>query len=47
MPRGSESGPDERDGLLHDTQQRVNRVASGFIDFAFQGNVLQVAFGLM
>lgn len=37
----------ERLALLHNGQRRFKRVLSGFIDFAFSGNVLDVAFGLM
>ena len=50
--RGSGSGgaydsSDEDDTLLEHGQRRVRRVWEGFIDFAFQGNVLEIAFGLM
>lgn len=37
----------ERMALLHHGQRRFKRVLSGFVDFAFSGNVLDVAFGLM
>ena len=38
---------DESDTLLEEGRQKVRRVWEGFIDFAFQGNVLEIAFGLM
>lgn len=38
---------DESDTLLEESRQKVRRVWEGFVDFAFQGNVLEVAFGLM
>jgi len=38
---------DESDNLLEEGRQKVRRVWEGFIDFAFQGNVLEIAFGLM
>ncbi|KAK4185088.1 large-conductance mechanosensitive channel [Podospora australis] len=33
--------------LLHHSTRRAKRFLSGFIDFAFQGNVLEIAFGLI
>ena len=54
MPRlgnhGFGSGsPDhgEEQHFLEGGRRRVRRVWDGFIDFAFQGNVLEIAFGLM
>jgi len=38
---------DEDDTLLELGERRVRRVWEGFLDFAFQGNVLEIAFGLM
>ncbi len=43
---GYESG-DEEDNLLDHARRRSRRLIDGFIDFAFQGNVLEIAFGLM
>ncbi|XXG94243.1 hypothetical protein Hte_000497 [Hypoxylon texense] len=37
----------EQHTLLHEGEQKVNRIFSGFIDFAFSGNILEIAFGLM
>ena len=37
----------ETDSLLERGQREVKRFWEGFIDFAFQGNILQIAFGLM
>ena len=37
----------ETDSLLERSQRKVKRLWEGFIDFAFQGNILQIAFGLM
>lgn len=42
-----DSSSDEDDTLLELGERRVRRVWEGFIDFAFQGNVLEIAFGLM
>ncbi|KAK4100281.1 gated mechanosensitive channel [Parathielavia hyrcaniae] len=40
--------PDDEDrDLLDESRQRARRVLSGFFDFAFQGNVLEIAFGLI
>jgi large conductance mechanosensitive channel len=38
---------DEDDTLLEHGARRARRVVNGFVDFAFQGNVLEIAFGLM
>lgn len=40
-------GPSETDSLLDKGRTRVARFFHGFVDFAFQGNILQIAFGLM
>jgi len=37
----------EYDELLHHGRRRAKRFLGGFIDFAFQGNVLEIAFGLI
>ncbi|RMJ19190.1 hypothetical protein BHE90_003274 [Fusarium euwallaceae] len=50
MPGGfhdEESGSGESDSLLDRGQRRVRRFWDGFVDFAFQGNILQIAFGLI
>lgn len=38
---------DDLEDLIDAGRQKVRRVWDGFIDFAFQGNVLEIAFGLM
>ncbi|KAM6482537.1 gated mechanosensitive channel [Trichoderma sp. SZMC 28011] len=40
-------GPSETDSLLDRGRTRVTRFFHGFVDFAFQGNILQIAFGLI
>ena len=45
--RDMEHGPSETDSLLDRGGRKVKRFWEGFIDFAFQGNILQIAFGLM
>lgn len=47
MPHDEENGTNERSSLLGRGHQTVRRFWEGFIDFAFQGNILQIAFGLM
>lgn len=42
-----EEAADETDSLLDRGQRKARRIWDGFIDFAFQGNILQIAFGLM
>ncbi|TQV98858.1 large conductance mechanosensitive channel protein [Cordyceps javanica] len=37
----------EADSLLHRGQERAKRFFHGFVDFAFQGNILEIAFGLI
>ncbi|KAK3353593.1 large-conductance mechanosensitive channel [Lasiosphaeria hispida] len=44
-PNGYEE--DEDDDLLEQGRRRARRVIDGFFDFAFQGNVLEIAFGLI
>ncbi|KAH6895383.1 large-conductance mechanosensitive channel [Thelonectria olida] len=46
-PRDEESGSNETDSLLGRGQRKAKRFWDGFIDFAFQGNILQIAFGLI
>lgn len=45
--RDEEHGSQESDSLLERGQRKVKRFWEGFVDFAFQGNILQLAFGLM
>lgn len=40
-------GPSETHSLLDKGRTKVTRFFHGFVDFAFQGNILQLAFGLM
>ncbi|KAM0255002.1 hypothetical protein ACHAQJ_006230 [Trichoderma viride] len=40
-------GASETDSLLDKGRTRVTRFFNGFVDFAFQGNILQIAFGLI
>ncbi|KAF4126854.1 Large-conductance mechanosensitive channel, MscL [Geosmithia morbida] len=47
QPRDEESTASETDTLLERSQRKVHRLWSGFLDFAFQGNILQIAFGLI
>lgn len=46
----NEEGPEpeeERRTLLREGEEKARRVFSEFIDFAFSGNILEIAFGLM
>lgn len=45
--RDEEHAASETDSLLGKSQRRMKRIWDGFIDFACQGNILQIAFGLM
>ena len=45
-PRLPDDSDDEHD-LLDEGRRRASRILHGFIDFAFQGNVLEIAFGLI
>ncbi|KAH7328059.1 large-conductance mechanosensitive channel [Stachybotrys elegans] len=47
MTRDLETAPSETDSLLERGGREVKRFWEGFIDFAFQGNILQIAFGLI
>jgi hypothetical protein len=42
-----ETATSETSSLLHRSRGKVQQFWSGFIDFAFQGHILQIAFGLM
>ncbi|KAI0404315.1 large-conductance mechanosensitive channel [Xylaria palmicola] len=45
---GSSTNTDEeRRSLLEQGEQRAKRMFAGFIDFAFSGNILEIAFGLI
>ena len=46
---GGEDSDDDESGedLLEQGRRRARSVVDGFVDFAFQGNVLEIAFGLM
>ncbi|KAL2167020.1 hypothetical protein VTG60DRAFT_1856 [Thermothelomyces hinnuleus] len=46
MPRLTDD-TDEDHALLDEGRRRASRILHGFIDFAFQGNVLEIAFGLI
>lgn len=46
FPRSSDAAS-ETDTLLERNKRRARRLWDGFVDFAFQGNILQIAFGLM
>ncbi|KAH6692424.1 large-conductance mechanosensitive channel [Plectosphaerella plurivora] len=45
MPRLGDS--DDEDTILVATGQKARRVWTGFVDFAMQGNILEIAFGLI
>jgi large conductance mechanosensitive channel len=48
MPRLNDQGQeDDEHRLLEEGRQRVKNLWEGFIDFALQGNILEIAFGLM
>ncbi|KAI2606709.1 gated mechanosensitive channel [Hypoxylon sp. NC1633] len=38
---------EEQQTLLEEGEQKAQRIFSGFIDFAFSGNILEIAFGLI
>lgn len=44
MPRLAE---DEEENLLRTSERTVRRWFDGFLEFALQGNILEIAFGLM
>lgn len=45
MPRLGDS--DDEETLLAQTGQKARRLWEGFVDFAMQGNILEIAFGLI
>ncbi|OAA47794.1 Large-conductance mechanosensitive channel [Metarhizium rileyi] len=47
MPSDVENGNGETESLLGRGRHQVKRFFEGFVDFAFQGNILQIAFGLI
>lgn len=47
MPSDVEHGSTETSSLLGRSRHNMKRFFDGFVDFAFQGNILQIAFGLM
>ncbi|KAL2754440.1 hypothetical protein ACRALDRAFT_1032120 [Sodiomyces alcalophilus JCM 7366] len=47
MPRLDDSSDDEEASLLARGGNRARRLWSGFVDFAMQGNILEIAFGLI
>lgn len=47
MPRLADSSDDEETSLLARGSHRARRLWAGFVDFAMQGNILEIAFGLM
>lgn len=42
-----ENREQERRTLLEEGEQKVQHIFSGFIEFAFSGNILEIAFGLI
>lgn len=47
MPSDVEHGSTETSSLLGRSRHNMKRFFDGFVDFAFQGNILQIAFGLI
>lgn len=47
MPRLPDDDSDDDLDILDEGRRRASRILHGFIDFAFQGNVLEIAFGLI
>jgi large conductance mechanosensitive channel len=45
MPRLDDD--EEEQSLLQRSEHHVRRFWDGFVDFALQGNILEIAFGLM
>ncbi|KAI0913651.1 large-conductance mechanosensitive channel [Ustulina deusta] len=43
----STNGDDEQRSLLEQGEERAKRMFAGFIEFAFSGNILEIAFGLI
>lgn len=46
MPRLSDAALEEESLLAYGTR-RTRHIVDGFVDFATQGNILEIAFGLM
>ncbi|KAK4160759.1 putative large-conductance mechanosensitive channel [Cladorrhinum sp. PSN259] len=46
-PSGADSDADETQELLNRSRHHARRFFTGFLDFAFKGNVLEIAFGLI
>lgn len=46
MPRLNDSGQEE-ESLIEYGTRKTRRILDGFVDFATQGNILEIAFGLM
>ncbi|OTA69589.1 gated mechanosensitive channel [Hypoxylon sp. EC38] len=44
---GAAAPEEERRTLLQEGEEKAQRIFSGFIDFAFSGNILEIAFGLI
>ncbi|KAI3322219.1 gated mechanosensitive channel [Xylariaceae sp. AK1471] len=44
---GSSFTEEERQNLLEQGEQRAKRMFTGFVDFAFSGNILEIAIGLI
>ncbi|KAI1461569.1 large-conductance mechanosensitive channel [Annulohypoxylon moriforme] len=44
---GGDEEEGERHTLLEESEQKAQRLVSSFIDFAFSGNILEIAFGLI
>ncbi|KAI0008001.1 gated mechanosensitive channel [Xylariaceae sp. FL0662B] len=42
-----DAAEEERRSLLREGERKAKRILSGFIDFAFSGNILEIAFGLI
>ena len=47
IPGRPSSEADEESSLLDRGQRKFKRFWDGFADFAMQGNILEIAFGLM
>jgi large conductance mechanosensitive channel len=47
MPRLPENPTDDDDDLFEQGTRRARRIWDGFLEFALQGNILEIAFGLM
>ncbi|KAK2613684.1 hypothetical protein N8I77_000577 [Diaporthe amygdali] len=47
MPRLGDDGLEEEETLLSYSTKKTRRIVHGFMDFATQGNILEIAFGLI